>query len=125
MGKKNRYVYAAHFVEKGGEVPVEYFYSPMAAKLDIESGEIRTLRHVSQDGHQMWGGELVFVPRPGRSENDDSEDDGFLITMAHDERTHQSQCLIIDARTMLLTARLAMPQRVPYGFHAFWCPGNA
>ena len=38
----------------------------------------------------------------------------------HDEATDESECLVLDAQTMLLVCRLAMPCRVPFGFHATW-----
>ena len=60
----------------------------------------------------------MFAPRDGCA----SEDDGYLICFVHDEAQQQSECLIIDARQVAAgpVARIIMPFRVPYGFHAGW-----
>ncbi len=51
-----------------------------------------------------------------------AEDDGWLLTMVWDAVAKQSELLIIDAQnfTSEPVARVFMPQRVPYGFHATW-----
>ena len=55
------------------------------------------------------------------------EDDGYLITFVHNEKAHDSngsELVIYDAKTFSsqAVARVAMPQRVPYGFHSTWVP---
>ena len=62
----------------------------------------------------MYGGEAPFVPRAEPR----SEDDGYLLDllMADD----RADLIVIDARTMTETARLHLPQRVPFGVHASW-----
>jgi hypothetical protein len=61
-----------------------------------------------------------------------SEDDGYLITYVHDESVSDvtnssssssgSSLVVWDAATMSQQplAVVALPQRVPYGFHALW-----
>jgi all-trans-8'-apo-beta-carotenal 15,15'-oxygenase len=60
-------------------------------------------------------GEPIFVPRPGRRD----EDDGWLLALAYDGARHRSDLYILDARDVesepLAVARL--PHHVPYGFH--------
>ena len=55
------------------------------------------------------------------------EDDGYLITFVHNEAAvgeAGSELVIYDAKSFSSTAiaRVAMPQRVPYGFHSTWVP---
>ena len=43
-----------------------------------------------------------------------------------DSNTWQSDCLVFDARDIEAgpVARVRIPQRVPYGFHATWARGE-
>jgi carotenoid cleavage dioxygenase-like enzyme len=56
------------------------------------------------------------------------EDDGYLITYVHDESCSSSSSgsslVIWDAASMSQQplAVVALPQRVPYGFHGLWVP---
>ncbi|KAE8149551.1 carotenoid oxygenase [Aspergillus avenaceus] len=71
--------------------------------------------------------ECSFVPRIDGT----SEDDGWLVTYVFDESqldvngdapaTARSELWIIDARNMRdVTAKVVLPQRVPYGMHGDW-----
>ena len=64
------------------------------------------------------GGEAVFAPRPGAT----AEDDGWMLVYVHDG--DGSELRILDAATMDLAARIELPQRIPFGFHAAWVPGQ-
>ncbi|KAJ0481159.1 putative 9-cis-epoxycarotenoid dioxygenase [Helianthus annuus] len=57
----------------------------------------------------------TFVAKPGGTE----EDDGWVITFVHDEHLNMSRAVIVDARnfTSEPVAIIALPSRVPYGFH--------
>ncbi|XP_077232111.1 carotenoid 9,10(9',10')-cleavage dioxygenase 1-like [Tasmannia lanceolata] len=57
----------------------------------------------------------AFVARNGGLE----EDDGWLISFVHNEDDNISQVHIIDTKKVVghTTAKIALPQRVPYGFH--------
>lgn len=83
-------------------------------KYDDITGE-RTLWHA---GEYCTVGESVFAPDP----NGTREDDGWLLCTVHDERTDRSEVLVIDARDVAAgpVARVQMPQRLPFGFHANW-----
>jgi carotenoid cleavage dioxygenase len=67
-------------------------------------------------------GEVVFVPRvpAGR------EDDGFLLTFAHDRAEDTSYLLILDAGDVAAApiAEVHLPVRVPAGFHGTWLPAE-
>jgi carotenoid cleavage dioxygenase len=68
--------------------------------------------------HGVFGSEPAFAPRP----NAKAEDDGWLITFVSDESTGASFCYVIDAADITAppVAKIALPQRVPAGFHATW-----
>ena len=72
-------------------------------------------------GRGRSSGEPVFVP----SADPKGEDDGYLITLVTDSRDWSSWCLVFDATDIEPgpLARVRMPQRVPYGFHAAWVRG--
>ncbi|XP_076886395.1 carotenoid 9,10(9',10')-cleavage dioxygenase 1-like [Bidens hawaiensis] len=58
----------------------------------------------------------TFVAKPGGTE----EDDGWVIAFVHDEQLDISRvCIIVDAKnfTSEPVAVIALPSRVPYGFH--------
>ena len=74
--------------------------------------------------------EARFVPRSDGA----NEDDGWLLAYCFDESTQldqdgvvkkdaKSELWIIDARSMKrVTAKITLPQRVPYGLHGNWFP---
>jgi carotenoid cleavage dioxygenase-like enzyme len=63
-------------------------------------------------------GEAVFVP----ANDDAAEDDGWLLTYVYDEGRDGSDFVILDARDLTAppVAVVALPQRVPFGFHGSW-----
>ncbi len=67
--------------------------------------------------------EAIFVADP----DGQSEQDGWLLCYAFDESSHTSCLLIIDARdfTGEPVAKIDLPVRIPYGFHAIWVPDSA
>ena len=75
-------------------------------------------------GPGVFGSEAVFAPRAGAG-RDSAEDDGYVITLVTDSRDWSSWCLVFDATDIEPgpLARVRMPQRVPYGFHAAWVRG--
>ena len=90
-------------------------------KYDNETGK----RWQWNYGPGVFGSESVFAPRRGATAST-AEDDGYVITLVTDSNTWQSDCLIFDARDIEAgpVARVRMPQRVPYGFHATWARGE-
>ena len=57
--------------------------------------------------------------------SDLADDAGYLLGYVHDEATGVSELVVIDASAVARgpIASVALPQRVPYGFHAAWVPG--
>ena len=59
--------------------------------------------------------------RPGTA-----EDDGWLLATCHDDATNESQVVVLDAQDVDAgpIARVHMPRRLPFGFHANWFPAD-
>lgn len=87
-------------------------------KYDFEQGT----RQKHSLGKGFVAGEGVFVPRPAPK----SEDDGWLVSFTHDRAEGTSELRIVDCCDLQSdpVARVRIPQRVPYGFHAIWLDGN-
>ena len=87
-----------------------------ALKYDGSTGKIQ----IHALGAGRLGGEGVFAKRIGAA----SEDDGYIILFVWDEKLEQSECLIIDAKNFdgAPVAKIRIPHRVPFGFHAGWVP---
>jgi carotenoid cleavage dioxygenase len=66
------------------------------------------------DYGDLYGGEAIFVPRRGATD----EDDGYLLDLLMGDDS--AALLVIDARAMREVARLHLPSRVPFGVHACW-----
>jgi carotenoid cleavage dioxygenase len=68
------------------------------------------------DGEHL--GENVFAPDP----NGTAEDDGWLINSAYDSDLDRSEVIVLDARNVEAgpIARVRIPHRMPFGFHANW-----
>ena len=106
--QKTRYVYAGIFNTERA------FTFDGILKYDDETGITTEFYY----GPHRHGGEAVFAPKLGSSE----EDDGYLVCFIHDEAKNRSECLIVDAKKLEAgpVASLILPFRVPYGFHAGW-----
>jgi carotenoid cleavage dioxygenase len=59
------------------------------------------------------------VPAAGA---DPTTDEGYLMRYVWDERTNESEFVVIDATDLTrdAIARVKLPQRVPNGFHGSW-----
>lgn len=108
LGRKTRYGYAG----KMAPMPVPLFDGLI--KYDLSAGKSET----HEFGAGRYGGEAVFVPRRGAV----SEDDGWLLTFVYDEGEDTSELVVVSAGDLTgePVARVMIPQRVPYGFHAGW-----
>ena len=83
-------------------------------KRDYRTGSVE----VWDAGRARHAGEWLFVPE-GSSPDEDA---GFLLTYLYDAGRDTSELVIVDATAVAAgpVARVALPQRVPYGFHATW-----
>ncbi|WP_306364898.1 carotenoid oxygenase family protein [Nocardia sp. CC227C] len=107
VGRRHRYGYT--MAATGGGAPAGALY-----KHDLERGT--TI--VKELGKGRQGSEFVFVP----TAPDADEDDGVLMGYSYDAASDRSSLLILDARTMETAATVALPARVPNGFHGNWLP---
>ncbi|MGF1485573.1 MAG: carotenoid oxygenase family protein [Prochloraceae cyanobacterium] len=108
IGRKNRYGYAGIFA------PTQTALFEGIIKYDFQSDRVQ----VHKFAENCYGGEAVFAPKVDAV----SEDDGYLLTFVCDEKEQTSELIIIDAKKFenAVLARVIIPQRVPYGFHALW-----
>ncbi len=83
-------------------------------KYDLTAGTSQEFDH----GPGRGAGEPVFVSRSGGTD----EDDGWILTVVHDEATNGSELVILDARDLdePAVATITLPGRVPNGFHGNW-----
>lgn len=67
-------------------------------------------------------GEPVFAADPDGTE----ENDGWLLATVHDRATGATDLAVLDAHDVAAgpVARVHVPRRVPYGFHAAWFPAG-
>ena len=67
-----------------------------------------------------WRQNRFFIPKS----NAEAEDAGYLLNYVFNETTHSSELVILDAQNFCAEpiARIALPQRVPFGFHGSWVP---
>ncbi|MCA8923100.1 MAG: carotenoid oxygenase family protein, partial [Planctomycetes bacterium] len=105
--------------------PLRYSYNPRVSafndlsfdgliKYDLESGASTV--HDYAPG--WFGGEAVFAPRPGAS----GEDDGWVLSVLSHVDHPSSKLVVLDAQVLAAAplAEVALPQRIPLGFHAAW-----
>ena len=80
----------------------------------------KNLNEVYELHEGEMGAEPVFIP----SENQTSEDEGYLMTYVYDRATDKSNLMIFNAQDINLgpIAQIKLPQRVPFGFHGSWVP---
>ncbi|MFM7224410.1 MAG: carotenoid oxygenase family protein [Actinomycetota bacterium] len=109
-GRPSRYRYMSAFL--GANDLIGDFDT--VVKYDDTTGE-RSLWHA---GEHCGVGEAVFAPDPEGT----AEDDGWLLCTVFDERDRSSEVVVIDARDLAAgpIARVSVPQRMPFGFHANW-----
>ena len=103
--------------------PVRHVYHPRVAAqpaltfdglvaYDLVSGGRRSIAW--PDG--FTSGEVVFAPRPGGVDGDD----GWLLTVLSHPDGRASRFVVLDASSLAPVATVALPDRVPQGFHADW-----
>ncbi|CAI9093528.1 OLC1v1029040C1 [Oldenlandia corymbosa var. corymbosa] len=132
VGIKNKYGYAqivdsfassdAGAVKYGGLAKL-YFdeYQPQFCSDDEKAHD---QKKVNVEYHMLpkntYCSGAVFVPKSGGLE----EDDGWIISFIHNEDDHKSEAYVVDAKkfTRQPVARIALPSRVPYGFHGMFVP---
>ena len=89
-------------------------YDRYLYKYNLETGA----RERQDLGAGWHGGEACFVPRSP----DAAEDDGWILSIVHDDGEDASFLAILDAQnfTEAPVAKVRLPRRVPYGAHSNW-----
>ncbi len=110
-GSAHRHIYSA------GTAPSVRGEFRNLIKYDLETGS----RIVQDFGPDAVMSEFVFVADPAAGA-DSADDAGWLMGFVYSAKTGTSDFLILDAQTMTLppVARIALPRRVPQGFHGSW-----
>lgn len=110
-GLRNRWGYAVS-IGQGVDAPG----TDGLIQYDLERGS--SLRHDFGPGRSP--GEAVFAPASPSS----GESEGWVIALVYDEARDTSELAILDATAFEKppVATVALPQRVPYGFHGSWIP---
>jgi carotenoid cleavage dioxygenase len=96
------------------------FVEPFGTLLqhDLKSGA----RTVANLGHGRQAGEGVFVPAGATG----AEDEGWVLSVVYNALDDSSSLVILDATNFGgdPVATIALPQRVPFGFHGIWEPAS-
>ncbi len=111
-GRRHRYGYA---VAAGPETKPD---DDMNSVVRHDLVEGRT--DVRSFGPGVGVSEFVFVPTSTES----AEDDGVLMGFTHHRATEHSTLTILDAQSLESVASVAIPARIPYGFHGNWIPSQ-
>ena len=109
MGAPYRYGYAV-YTERGADKAT----GTAVIKYDLQTGG--SMLH--DFGAGRIPAEPVFVPATAAS----AEDEGWLLTYVYDGARDGSDLVILDAADVSgkPVATIALPQRVPFGFHGSW-----
>ncbi len=118
-GYKNRYSYNQYIMTEDDGARTLAFGG--LVKYDLESGGYERWDY----GDGVYGSEAPFCPKRGATRQD-REDDGYVITFVTNSHNWRSECLIFDGKCISQgpVARVKMPHRLPYGFHANWARGE-
>jgi len=114
LGHCNRYAYEAVIPY---EIPATF---DALVKVDVHTGDTLA-RH--DYGPGRFASEAPFCERPGAT----AEDDGYVVSMVTDVERWASEVLVFDAEAIDQgpVCTLALPERIPAGFHSTWVPGRA
>ncbi len=112
LGRKLRYGYASSSEASDARA----FDFAAIVKYDLETGG----RERWTPGNGSAAMEAVFVPRG----TDAAEDDGFLLSYVYDPAEDRTDVVVLDAANITAgpIASVALPTRVPFGFHGNFAP---
>ncbi len=112
-GRRARYAYAPALADEGSDAND---FASTLLRVDVERG--RTTEH--RLGAGRVPGEGVFVP----AHDGAGEDEGWVLSLVLDQERGTSELLVLDASDFAgpPVASVAIPARVPVGFHGAWFP---
>jgi carotenoid cleavage dioxygenase len=113
VGLRHRYGWATAPREAGAD----FDSSGVLVKYDVKNGSSE--RH--DFGPHAQPGEFVFA----ESSQSAGEDEGYAMGFVYDKARDASELVILDASHIEKppVARIALPRRVPHGFHGSWIRG--
>ncbi len=108
FGREFRYSYLMRFADRSA------LAFDGVIRHDRATGE--TVTHAWPEG--WFGGETSFCPKAGATD----EAAGYLVTFVVEEATGASEVHVLDAERLedAPVCRLAVPGRVPAGYHSWW-----
>jgi carotenoid cleavage dioxygenase len=113
LGRRHRYAYTAR-------TRVRDFVDPFGTLLqhDLKAGTTTAARL----GPARQAGEGVFVPVSTQAD----EAEGWVLSVVHNALEDRSDLVILDASNFATkpVASVALPQRIPFGFHGIWEPAT-
>ncbi|XP_047965933.1 probable carotenoid cleavage dioxygenase 4, chloroplastic [Salvia hispanica] len=114
--KKHRYIYAAIVSELRliGVVKLD-----LSIPIKGSGGDCAVASR--RYGPGCHGSEPFFVAREPNNPIAE-EDDGYLVTYLHDDKTQESKFIVMDAKSpnLDIIAAVKLPQRIPTGFHGLF-----
>ena len=121
----------ARFNDEFDGVRSRFHYMSSAVDPDRRLGDFDSIvRYDDATGdRQVWNsgtsghvGESVFAADPAGA----GEDAGWLLNAVYDDATDRTDLCVLDARDVAAgpIARVHLPVRMPFGFHANWFPAN-
>lgn len=119
LGRKVQYAFSCAQTDAG------QFFS-CCEKLDLKNDDADNLTYNFPEGCSAT--DFVFTPKietghfPGTEVGNDRSDDGWLLSYVHNWVTDKSEVHVVDAETMQLQCRIALPGRVPGGLHSAFIP---
>jgi carotenoid cleavage dioxygenase-like enzyme len=124
LGKENCYAYALTFHAAGSaryedmavlKVDLCTAASVAAGKLPSSTATVELFSQAN-----VYLGEPIFVP----SLNAVAEDDGHLLIISRDGNDNKTKLLVVDAKTMTLTASATAPFNTMFEFHGAYFADN-
>ena len=112
-GRANRYGYAVALAGEGADPDA---FANALLQLDLDNG--RVAEH--EVGRGRVPGEAIFVPAGEAA----AEDEGWVLSLVLDQERGTTELLVLDASDFAgdPVATVAIPARVPVGFHGAWFP---